>query len=415
MKIHFTKDQEKQYVKLPFDVPPGTESVDVVYFYDKSGGALIDLALLGPDGKLLGASGSCRAHVWVSALGSCAGYQTLDPKEGKWQILAGVYKLPAQGAEVEYGIKLTPKSRRLFKGDTHIHTTASDGKADLNSVLSLAWEQQLDFIFLADHNNTAQNILAGPYQNLTVLPGTEWTHYKGHALFLGAEKALEDNYGVADFEEGKKLVQKAKDAGAYTAIAHPLCPYLPWEWGLDEDIVTQFDGLEVWNGVMHERNERAIHFWHGLLCKGKKIPITCGSDYHGPSLFYDVGMPCLNVYALSRSARDILAGIKRGNCFISYIPDGPEVDIIVDNTGAIGETVAVGSNISFLFANIKDGDEIQLITDTGTEKITNFFSNREKVERQYRDAKFVRVELFRSYAPGLPPMKALLSNPVYFI
>ncbi|MCL2500957.1 MAG: CehA/McbA family metallohydrolase [Defluviitaleaceae bacterium] len=414
MKFHFKKEQEKQYIKIPFDVPQGIESIDIVYLYDRQSGAVIDLALLGPGDKLLGASGSTREHIWVSALGSCTGYETLDPPPGEWNILAGLYKLPPDGAEAEYGIKLNPKSRRLFKGDPHIHTTASDGKADFSSIISLAWEQRLDFIFLTDHNNTAQNKLAGPFENLTVIPGVEWTHYNGHALFLGAENPLEDNYGITDFEEGKKLIKKAKNAGAFTAIAHPLCHYLSWQWGLDEGTLSLFDGFEVWNGIMHERNERAIAFWHKLLCEGKKIPATCGSDYHGPGLFGSVGMPCLNVYALSRSPSDIMAAIRKGNSFISYTPDGPEVDIICEGNGAIGETVVPGAALTFYFANLSHGDEITLITDAESEKISVNINGRLILERVYRDSKFVRTEVYRSYAPGLPPMKAMLSNPVYF-
>jgi hypothetical protein len=379
-------------------------------------GAYIDLALLGPDGKLLGATGSSRNHVWVSALGSCDGFETLDPPAGEWNILAGVYKVPPEGIEVTYEIVATPKARRLFKGDTHLHTTASDGKSDLATLILLAKEQGLDFIFLTDHNNTAQNKMAGMYEGLTVLPGTEWTHYQGHALFLGAERPLEDHYGAEDFNGGGLLVQKARARGAFTVIAHPFCSVVPWEWGFDEGVLAAFDGIEVWNGIMHERNERAAYFWHGLLCKGMKIPATGGSDYHEQGLFGGLGMPCLNVYAPSRSPGDIMEAIRRGSSFISYLPKGPEVDVLLNGVGVMGESVAVGTALTFSFANLAAGDEIRLLTDAGTENIPVNQAGGITIEREYNDSKFVRVEVYRMYAPvpGLPPMKALLSNPVYF-
>jgi hypothetical protein len=414
MKLHFSKEQEKQYIKIPFNVPVGMERVDIISQYDTSSNATLDLALLGTDGNRLGAAGSARNHVWVSALGSCTGFETQDPEPGQWHILAGLYRIPPEGVDVTYEIAFTPKTRRLFKGDTHLHTTASDGKSDLGSLIVLACEQGLDFIFITDHNSTAQNALTGPYPNLTVLPGVEWTHFNGHALFLGADNPLKGDFGVDDWGKGKILVQQAREAEAFTAIAHPFCPVVPWVWGLDEGHLAPFNGMEIWNGIMHERNERAIHFWHTLLCKGIRLPAIGGSDYHAPGLFGSLGTPCQNVYAPSRSPKDILTALKNGNGFISYLPNGPEVDFFNNNRGVLGETVAPGEPLSVTFAGLHAGDEIRLVTNTDAENIPVTAPGRLGLERRYGHCAFVRAEVYRTYAPGLPPMKALVSNPVYF-
>ncbi|MCL2188582.1 MAG: CehA/McbA family metallohydrolase [Defluviitaleaceae bacterium] len=414
MKIHFDKSQEKQYIKIPFDVPSGMERVDISGTYAKENGTVIDLAVLAPCGLLLGAAGGARSHVWISAIGSCAGFETLDPPQGTWFVLAGVYQLPEEGATVEYKITLTPKQRRLFKGDTHLHTVASDGTSDVNGLIALAQEQNLDFIFITDHNNTAQNYQTGQYPRLTVISGVEWTHFNGHALFLGAQKALTQSFGAEDWQAGAALVQKAKNEGAFTVIAHPLCHVVPWEWGFDAEKISAFHGIEVWNGVMSERNERATYFWHGLLCNGAKIPVTGGSDYHRPGLLGSVAMPCMCVYAPSRSPADIVTAMQNGNSFISYLPDGPEVDIFEYNESVLGATVDHDTPLDFVFANLQAGDEIRLITDRGTEKIICESGGMVTLKAEYAQCKFVRAEVYRSYAQGLPPMKALLSNPVYF-
>lgn len=414
MNVFFTKEQENQYVTIPFDVPADTERVDVQCRYAIGDGGVIDLALLGPDGALLGAAGSNRAKVWVSALGSSQGFETLDPPKGRWHILAGVYKLPQEGLQVEYTITLAPKSRRLFKGDTHLHTLASDGMSDITHIIDLAKDLALDFIFLTEHNNTAQNKRAGAFENITVIPGVEWTHFKGHGLFLGAERPFLGSFGASDVNESKNLVQQAKNAGAFTVIAHPMCPVVPWEWGLDEAFFMGFDGLEVWNGIMSERNERALAFWHNLLCQGKKIPATGGSDYHGPGLLGSLAMPCCCVYAPSRSPGDILAGIRSGHSFISYLPNGPAVDILAQGVGVLGEAVPLGTVLDINFSNLSSEDEILIITDAGIKKMPGSSSGCVTLERSYTDCKFMRVEVMRSYYRGLPPMKALLSNPVYF-
>lgn len=422
MKVTLTKEQERQYLSLPFSVPPDIERVDVKYRYPgrnltetegvvtAHSRAVVDLALLSHTGELLGSSGSDRNHVWISALGSSAGFAVCEPEPGTWSILAGPYRIPEGGIDVEYEIMLTPKYRRLFKGDTHLHTTASDGASDVPGVVALACDIGLDYLFLTDHNNTAQNRQAGAYHALTVLPGTEWTHYKGHALFLGTEKPFSGSFAAASLDEARAFMQSAGEAGAFTALAHPFCQLVPWEWGFD----VPYDGIEVWNGVMSERNERAVYFWHNLLCKGLRIPATGGSDYHRPGLLGSIAMPCLCVYAMSRSPRDILNAMRSGHSYISYLPDGPGVDIHGGGKAVLGESIPADYPLTFTFFGLTGGEEIKLITDAGTETIVcPADAERITLTREYRACKFVRAETYRSYAPGLPPMKSMLSNPVY--
>ena len=87
-------------------------------------------------------------------------------------------------------VEVTPKERRLFKGDTHVHTTASDGILEPEEAALLARRMGLDFLIFTDHNNSAQNDRLPFYEDITLIPGTEWTHYKGHAGFLGTEQAF---------------------------------------------------------------------------------------------------------------------------------------------------------------------------------------------------------------------------------
>ena len=71
--------------------------------------------------------------------------------------------------------------------------------------------------------------------------------------------------------------------------------------------------------------------------------------------------------------------------------------------------------MEIFFSGLCQGDEIRLLTDTAAESLSAPAGAAElKLTRRYPDAHFLRLELYRSYAPGLPPMKALLTNPVYF-
>lgn len=427
ISLTLKKTDERRYITIPFDVPDGIERLDVAYDYPRFSQAeqdgfrlqgnfcTIDLALLGPDGELIGASGSDRSHVWVSPLGSAEGFAQADVAPGQWAILAGAYQVPEGGVAVEYTVTMMKKHRRLFRGDTHVHTTASDGSADVPGLLGLAQELGLDFLCLTDHNNTAQNRYVGGAQDITILPGCEWTHYNGHAGLLGVEKPFAGTYVTNDKAETAAFLRTAQARGAMTIINHPFCSLVPWTWGFD----VPFDAMEVWNGVMSERNERAVGWWHAQLVQGKEVPVTGGSDYHRPSLLGSLAMPCQFVYAPSRAPGDIMDALRGGRGFIAYLPGGPTVDMTCalpdGSIATMGDSVPMGRPIDIALDGLAGGDEIRLLTATDVERITCPEGAASlRLTRKFSVTPFARVEVYRSYAMGLPPMKALLSSPIYF-
>ncbi len=421
--LHIDHNEERSCLRVVFPVPENTERIDVCADYPRQTEAgsdgfvraenscVVDLALESPDGRLIGAAGSNRAHVFVSPLGSSDGFAAEEPAFGDWRIVAGAYYVPKNGVDVVFTVELTPKRRRLFRGDTHTHTTASDGVFTVDELAAAARAAGLDFLFITDHNNVSSPPL---YPEVTVLPGVEWTHYQGHSNFLGSCAPLQGRYDRVTLSDACALMRAAHDGGALVSLNHPFCPVVPWLWGFD----IPYDALEVWNGVMSERNERASAYWHGELCKGRRIPALGGSDYHAPGLFGSVATPTMCVYALSRSRADIMDALRRGEGFITFMPDGPVLDVACEGAQervSFGGVAPKGADVTFLFSSLRGGDEIRLITDLETERIgcppdTVSFT----VSRSYPNARFVRAELYRVYAPGLPPMKALLSNPVYF-
>lgn len=415
--------QERNYIPVPFDMPENVERVDVRYAYKRhasreengfelrENSCVIDLAIEGPNGEFAGASGSDRTHVWLSPMGSSAGYVTRELTPGVWRIVAGAYRIPEDGVAVEFEIAFTYKRRRLFCGDTHTHTTASDGAADIAGTVELARQQKLDFVFITDHNNFPAEGAIPVCEDITVLPGTEWTHYEGHAGFLGAKRAFYSHYYTASHEETQTLFLEAKSNGAMVILNHPFCPSVPWLWGFE----LPYDAVEVWNGVMSERNERAIRHWHARLVSGDKRPAIGGSDYHRAGLLGGVAMPCMCLYAPSRSPQDIMRALRHGSGYISYLADGPGADVRGAGGLSFGDTVKKGSEVAISLFSLWGKDEIKLITDLGEESIRcpeNAASYT--LTCSFPGARFLRLEVFRSYAPGLPPMRAMLTNSIYF-
>ncbi len=421
--LHIDKSEERSYRRISFTVPDNAERIDVRMHYPrytecaadgfvrKENICVVDLALETPTGQLAGAAGSNRAHVFVSPLGSSAGFAEAELSAGDWSIIAGAYCVPEHGVDLDFEINVKLKHRRLLRGDIHAHTSASDGVFSMDALAGMARGEGLDFLFITDHNNVSSPPL---YEGISVLPGVEWTHYQGHANFLGSAAPLPGRYDKRSLSEAAALMQSAREGGALVVLNHPFCPLVPWLWGFD----VPFDALEVWNGVMSERNERAVAYWHSELCKGRRIPALGGSDYHSPGLLGSLAAPTMCLYALSRTRADVMDALRRGDGFITYLPNGPVVDIgceTADGRVSFGGVAPVGADVTFVFGHLSGGDEIRLITDQATERIvcppdTISYS----VTRRYFATKFVRAEMSRVYAPGLPPMKALLSNPVYF-
>jgi len=421
--LHIQKSDERGYLRLAFDVPPDTERIDVSVSYPgcvsarndaftiESAESVIDLALESPDGRLFGAAGSNREGVYVSPLGSSAGFLAEELPTGTWRVLAGAYHVPDGGVDVAYEIGLTPKRRRLFRGDTHAHTDASDGAFALDTLADLARQSGLDFLFITDHNNVSNPPARA---DITLLPGVEWTHYQGHAGLLGVSAPLPGAYDTRGVEETRRFLQAAQDGGALVSLNHPFCPLVPWLWPFE----VPHGALEVWNGVMSERNERAVAYWQSELVKGARIPALGGSDYHRPGLFGSIATPCTMVYASSRSRADILAALQRGDCIVSYQPDGPTADVECLRGGervSFGGVAEAGAPVTFLFDGLRGGDEIRLITDRGAETVAApSGAASAELTRVFGGCRFVRAEVSRVYAPGLPPRKALLPTPVYF-
>ncbi len=102
---------------------------------------IVDLGLITPDGKQVGASGADKLSIFVSETRATPGYHPCKLVPGEWQIIVGAYKVAQAGVDVCYELSFTPKHMRLFKGDLHTHTLASDGVLNVEE-LSLHAQQE---------------------------------------------------------------------------------------------------------------------------------------------------------------------------------------------------------------------------------------------------------------------------------
>ncbi len=402
-----TKEEEGMYLTVPFFLDVDASQMEISYEYDKSN-SIIDFGLNDAGGEFIGWSGSNRSSIGISERACSEGFFPVPLKQGEWQVLLGAYKVPQEGVTVTYRVRAAIKELKLLKGDIHMHSRGSDGNLTTGELAFLAEKEGLDYIFITDHNNYAHNYELRSTEHVTLIPGVEWTNYRGHAGMLGLKRPFQD-FMANSQEKAKEILAKARDAGALVVLNHPFCLDCGWRWGMD---FMEYDLVEVWNGGLSiERNHKCLEWWDLQLKAGRKIPVTGGSDFHIIREGSMPGLPCTCVYAMSNSADDILDALKRGRSFLSISPQGP-VMTMESSRYLPGDEVEADSSIALLFSNLKKDDTIHLIWADGEEEII-CEENTMKVVRCIPDKKYYRVEIRRRLWPGTQRVPVLISNPFY--
>jgi hypothetical protein len=429
LQLFIEHRREGTYFTLPFTMPPDTESLTLTYRYERhresetrvANGTfvarqeinIIDIGLIAPNGEQVGASGSDKTEIYLSETRATPGYHPCSLAPGEWQIIVGAYRVAPEGVTVSYELSFTPKYKRLFKGDLHVHTLASDGILTVEELAWRALRHGLDFLAITDHNQMVSNDALPQVPGLTLIPGVEWTHYQGHANFLGVDRPYDAPFATHTLEEAFTRFDSARERGALITINHPFeegCSF-----ALDFNSLP-YDCLEIWNGPMRESNFRAVGLWQSLLAAGKKVPICGGSDYHRDSPFLFLGGPTTCVYAMSSSPRDILAALRHGHAYITFAPDGPALELTAGDA-ILGDSVSWPKvqELQIAADGLLAGDIIRVVTARSSAPVFEApapgrFRNIYAVE----GPGFARIEILRSFLPGLPPLPALISNPIYF-
>jgi hypothetical protein len=426
----FEHDREGTYFTIPFTMPENVETFSLKYHYPRHMGDetpagagmylpqvevnIIDIGLIGPNGEQVGASGSDKREIEVNEVYATPGYRPGPLAPGEWGILVGAYKIAPEGVKVYYEINIVYKDNpRWFKGDLHAHTLASDGVLTAEELALHAKAHGLDFLAITDHNQMVTRDALPKIPGLTLIPGVEWTHYKGHANFLGVEKPFDGCFATNTIEEAQAKFKTARERGALITANHPFEESCPYHFDLN---ALPFDCLEIWNGPMRESNLRAMGLWQSLLSAGKKVPICGGSDYHRDSPFLILGGPTTYVYAASAGISDILAALKQGHAYITFAPNGPTLDFRAGEA-MMGDSVPWSEvkEMKITADGLLAGDVIRVGTGRDATPILQAPApGRFEATVPMEASGFARVEILRSFIPGVPLLPALISNPIYF-
>lgn len=204
-----------------------------------------------------------------------------------------------------------------LKGNTHLHSTASDGGMSFAELAGLYAGGGYDFLFRTDHwvaSDVAADKATYPLLWLDgiELDGSDPTGSGYHVVCLGKVTGMERSMGlVAGMESARKQ-------GALLILAHP-------HWmgnSLEDALRWNFDGVEVYNHVCQWLNGKgggAVH-WEAMLKRSPAVPGLAVDDAHVRPEHPGWNGGWIVVNAARRSGPAILEAIRAGRFYSSCGP-----------------------------------------------------------------------------------------------
>ncbi len=210
-----------------------------------------------------------------------------------------------------------------FKGNLHVHTTASDGRMTPQETVASYAEHGYDFLSITDHEAVTET--AGlDDKGMLLIPGIELGGGRTdldssyHMVAIGAKGPMEyDTQWSA-----QKLIDYGTENAEFVFMAHPYWLSLTLADMIDLDGCI---GLEVYNTFCHHdvgRGESG-ELWDDLLARDKRMLGFAVDDAHGAEL--DAWIGYIMVKAPACEYDDIIEAIKAGSFYSS---NGPTISNI---------------------------------------------------------------------------------------
>lgn len=225
---------------------------------------------------------------------------------------------------------------RWFKGNTHLHTTNSDGGKTCAEAAEMYASAGFDFLCATDHWVASAVNETCPRDDILWLDGIELdghdeTGARYHVVGLGKLTGITREMGFA------AALAALRDQGALTILAHP-------HWtgnSFDDALRWAFDGVEVYNHVCRWLNGKGdgVVYWSAMLQRNPATLAFAADDAHLRPEHPGWNGGWIMVNAAERTPARLLDAIRRGNFYASC---GPEFrSIRFDGTHVKIETSAV--------------------------------------------------------------------------
>ena len=218
-----------------------------------------------------------------------------------------------------------------YKGNTHVHSTASDGGRTSAELALMYADAGYDFLFRTDHwvpSDVAADEEASPLLWLDgiELSGKDHAGVEYHVVCLGAFTGITCQMGFV------AALEAARTQGGLLILAHPY-----WTGNSQEDALCWgFHGVEIYNHVCwwHNGKGDGTVYWNKML---ERFPSTLAFSVDDAHIIlehpgWDGGWVMVNASGCSQEAiyRAIRAGSFYATCgpnFLTLEYDGASVSI----------------------------------------------------------------------------------------
>jgi hypothetical protein len=244
---------------------------------------------------------------------------------------------------------------RFWRGNIHGHSSRSDGALPPEEVCRRYRAQGYDFVAITDH-------LVGmwdyPITDTTGCRGDGFTTLMGaelhsgrqengaiwHLLAIGlpagfAPSASPDFEPTAGQETGPQIARRAREAGAYVAIAHPHWSGLT---AADMRSIDAAHAVEVYNHgcAMGADRGDGFHAFETLLAEGRRIDLCAADDSHFND--FDGFGGWVMVRAPENAPDALLEALKAGRYYSSQ---GPEIHAVQWLDGEVEVETSAASRV----------------------------------------------------------------------
>ena len=225
------------------------------------------------------------------------------------------------------------KPGRFYRGNLHTHSNRSDGALGVAETIAAYRDHGYDFVALTDHfreqngwplvdtrafrTETFTTLIGAELHTSAIATGEPW-----HILAVGLP--LDFPRHSTDIS-GAELAARARDAGAFVAIAHPNWYALGFDAAMS---IEAAHAVETYNHGCHVEVDRGDSWYMAdlLAVAGRRLSEVATDDAHFKIADYRGGW--MNVRAERLDPDLLLAALKAGHFYSST---GPELhDVRVD-------------------------------------------------------------------------------------
>jgi len=348
---HLTPKPRINYIDHRFHVPEGASKVGLILSFHSETMAQLFISLHDSSsfrGNRMnpGAKGHIVLELWVAPDDASQGGLPGPLPAGEWRAQLNIEHL---GEEIDYRLEVyaefgpVPASLIIaypaghvvkseagwYKGELHAHSTESDGKYTVETVVQAAIDARLDFLCLTDHFTISQWRKIAPLVNdhTALLRSCEITSHQGHANLHGISEWVDVYIDRPDWD-----MNQAADAvhaqGGLFCVNHPFSGDLGWrchdfDW-------SRADLMEMYGNLEGPNNQLQLPLWDHHLRLGRRIIGVGGTDSHDPfEGLHKLGQSVTWVYAPELSEKGIIEGLRNGKVYVSR---GPELRFTAVNS-----------------------------------------------------------------------------------